>query len=385
MAQIEDTTHRKYDIVLKNKSGEDIYTHFNATTILDESGAVHGAFALITDITQRKQAEERVKHLNAVLRSIRNVNELITKEKDPDKLLQGACNNLVETRGYDNTWIVLLDESRRALKTAEAGVGEAFLSMVELLHRGELTDCARRALTQMGVVVTEDPFSACADCPLARNYADKGAMTTRLEYEGRLYGLLSVSVSKDFAVDEEEQSLFQQVAGDIAFALHGIELEASRKRAEEALRQRGAALKRRKRELEEANTALRVLLKQRIEDKSRVEHALSVNIKDITKPFIERLKASRLNDQQQAYLKILVSNLNHIVSPFAQELTEKYPSLTPSELQTAYLVKEGKTTKEIAALLNVSVLTIESRRKDIRKKMNLQNRRTNLRAYLLSI
>jgi DNA-binding CsgD family transcriptional regulator len=155
--------------------------------------------------------------------------------------------------------------------------------------------------------------------------------------------------------------------------------------AEGSLKQREAALKRRTKELEEANTALRVLLKQRIEDKAHVEQTVSVNIKDITKPFIDRLRATVLNDQQQAYLEIVESNLNHIVSPFAQKLSERYALLTPAEIQTAYLVREGKTTKEIADLLNVSPLTIESRRKEIRRKMNLQNRKMNLRSYLLSI
>nr|MDY6955159.1 helix-turn-helix transcriptional regulator [Thermodesulfobacteriota bacterium] len=82
---------------------------------------------------------------------------------------------------------------------------------------------------------------------------------------------------------------------------------------------------------------------------------------------------------------IAESNLNHIVSPFAHKLAEKYSLLTPAEIQTAYLVREGKTTKEIANLLNVSPLTIESRRKEIRRKMNIQHRKTNLRSYLLSI
>jgi len=385
MAQIEDTTHRTYEVVLKNKSGEDVYTHFSATTILDESGAVEGAFAFITDITPRKRAEQRVNHLNAVLRSIRNVNKLITKQKDPDKLLQGACNNLVETRGYDNTWIVLLDESRRALKTAEAGVGEAFLSMVELLHRGELTDCARRALTQMGVVVTEDPFSMCADCPLARSYAGKGAMTTRLEHEGRLYGLLSVSVSKDFAVDEEEQSLFQQVAGDIAFALHGIEMEEAGKRAEEALRQREAALETRKNELEEVNTALRVLLKQREGDKAKLEERVLSNVKRRVLPYVEKLKRGGLHAQQMACLTPLESNLNDLVSPFGLKLSSKCFQLTPSEIEIAHFVKDGQHTKDIAEMLNLSTRTVEFHRANIRKKLGIKNVRTSLRSHLESL
>jgi len=91
--------------------------------------------ASLMDITERKQAEERVKHLNLVLRAIRNVNQLIVKEKNRERLLKGACNNLVETRGYYSAWIALLNESGKLETYAEAGIGKAILPMVENLPR----------------------------------------------------------------------------------------------------------------------------------------------------------------------------------------------------------------------------------------------------------
>jgi PAS domain S-box-containing protein len=57
-SKISTTSHRSYEITLKKKDGQDLHTHFNATTIRDESGEVQSAFAFVTDITQRKQAEE---------------------------------------------------------------------------------------------------------------------------------------------------------------------------------------------------------------------------------------------------------------------------------------------------------------------------------------
>jgi len=91
-----------------------------------------GIAIYFTETTQRKQAEEKIKHLNLVLRAIRNVNQLIVKEKDPNRLIKGVCENLVKTRGYHNTWIVLLDEEGKLKTSAEAGLGKDFLPMIEL-------------------------------------------------------------------------------------------------------------------------------------------------------------------------------------------------------------------------------------------------------------
>jgi PAS domain S-box-containing protein len=187
---------------------------------------------------ERQRAEEKLEHLNLVLRAIRSVNQLIVREKDRARLLQGACDHLIKTRGYHNAWSALFDESGELVATAEAGLGEGFTPLGEQLKRGELTACGRRALTQSEVVVTEDPLSTCADCPLAANYGGRGALTVRLEHGGKVYGLLSASIPAHLAADREEQALFGEVARDIAFALHSIELEEARQRAEEALRER---------------------------------------------------------------------------------------------------------------------------------------------------
>ena len=104
---------------------------------------------------EHKQAEERITHLNLVLRAIRNVNQLIIKEKDCDRLLQRACDNLIETRGYYNSWIALFDESGKLITTAEAGLGKDFSPMIKLMRSGKNTDCGIKALKKSGVVITE--------------------------------------------------------------------------------------------------------------------------------------------------------------------------------------------------------------------------------------
>ena len=225
------------EIEIRRKDGEPRIVLWNSANILDaEKDNIIATIAQGQDITERKQAEERIKHLNLVLRAIRKVNQLIVKEKDLEILLKGACNNLIKTRGYYNTWIALLDEEGKLKTYAEAGLGKAFLPMIELLKRGKLTTCSQKALKQQEVVITEDPASTCTECPLAQKYSGRAGFTIRLEHSGKVCGLISVSIPAHLAVDQEEQTLFKEVAEDIAFGLYHIELDEERKQAEENLK-----------------------------------------------------------------------------------------------------------------------------------------------------
>jgi DNA-binding CsgD family transcriptional regulator len=91
-----------------------------------------------------------------------------------------------------------------------------------------------------------------------------------------------------------------------------------------------------------------------------------------------------LDEKQNTYLNILESNLNDITSSFSVRLSSKYLNLTPTEIQVTNLIGQGKESKEIAELLNSSPRTIAFHRERIRKKLGLRNKKTNLKAYLMS-
>jgi PAS domain S-box-containing protein len=158
-----------------------------------------------------------------------------------------------------------------------------------------------------------------------------------------------------------------------------------RKQAEDAVRKREAELEAQSHHLKEVNATLKVLLKQREDDKKDVEENVLSNVKQLVTPHLERLNKSRLNTDQRALVGILESNLNNIVSPFVGKLSSKFLALTPMEIRVADLVKEGKTNKDIAELLPVSKNTVLYHRYNIRTKLGLRNRKINLRSYLLSL
>ncbi len=185
---------------------------------------------------KHKKTKERIKHINAVLSSVRQVSQLITKEKDRECLIKKTCEILTRNRGYHNAWIMLMNESGKLVSSAEAGLGENFLPIIKKTEAGELTYCGKEVLTLSGLLVIENPSSVCVDCPVSHLYEGRGALAACLEYDGKVYGMLTVSVPAVFSTDQEEHELFMDVAGDIAFALHSIEAEKEREEAEECLR-----------------------------------------------------------------------------------------------------------------------------------------------------
>jgi len=169
-------------------------------------------------------------------------------------------------------------------------------------------------------------------------------------------------------------------------SIHGIARNITeRKRMEKALKKRERELEEKSRNLEDANTALKVLLKRREEDKTELEEKVICNVRELIVPYLENLKISTVDSRQLNQLKILENNISEIVSPFLRTLSSRYPQITPMEIKIIHFIKEGRTTKEIAALLNASARTVEVHRENIRRKLNLNNRKANLRSYLLSL
>lgn len=157
-----------------------------------------------------------------------------------------------------------------------------------------------------------------------------------------------------------------------------------RKNAEKALAEKGRELEDKSRMLEDVNTALRVLLTQRDEDKKELEDRLLSNVKKLVMPYIEKLKRISRTSDQTACLSILETNLNDIVSPFLKDITARYANLTPKEIQIANLIRGGRTTKDIAGLLGISTRAVEFHRDNLRIKLQLKNKKANLRSYLLA-
>ena len=183
-------------------------------------------------------------------------------------------------------------------------------------------------------------------------------------------------------------AVLKNAAGDYNGIVASVLDITDRKRVLEELRRSHEILEEkvleRTESLEDVNTALRVLLKGREEDKHSHEEKILANINELVLPYLDRLKTTRLDERQRASISIIEANLKDIIAPFGAKNTTRNLSLTPSEIQIANLIKHGMTVKEIADIISLSPRTIECHRASIRKKLGITNQKVNLRAFLMS-
>jgi DNA-binding NarL/FixJ family response regulator len=137
--------------------------------------------------------------------------------------------------------------------------------------------------------------------------------------------------------------------------------------------------------LEETNDALKTLLARGEDDKKLMEDKIKSNVKELVLPYVDKLKLTGLTIEQQTYLEIIETTIKNVFSSFLQKITSKQYHFTPKEIQVATLIREGKTTKQIADIMKVTRSAIGLHRHHIRNKLGLGKAKVNLRSYLLSL
>jgi len=182
----------------------------------------------------RSRQKRKVQHLNRVLRSIRDVSKLITKEQNQNELLKRICKILVETRGYEDAWIALLEDSE-IVQFVQQGL-ENPKKIRNILSREKNLECISKVSgddqTTLNEIFSSDSRISCLD---SMNI-NSNIMVSPLVYKDKRYGIIGINYKENLIIYEEELSLFHEMANDLAFALYKIEIEREREKAEKKLR-----------------------------------------------------------------------------------------------------------------------------------------------------
>jgi PAS domain S-box-containing protein len=249
--------------------------------------------------------------------------------------------------------------------------------VAEELTGWKLVEAKGKAISEIVDIASEENGDFCAD-PVGK-ILDCGAVTGFPNDTT----LLAKDGTKRFIADSGAPIRDKNAAvSGVVLVFRDV---TEQKRMDLALRESEQKLRMHARELEESNTALKVLLKQRESDKRELEENILANVKQLILPYIEKLKRNKAMSEELTYLNILERNLEEIITPFSCRLSSKYYGFTPREIMIADLIKDGKQDKEIMEILNISFETVKSHRQNIRKKLGIYSKRTNLRTHLLML
>lgn len=314
------------------------WLHVKKVPIVNESRQVLGVLCSVRDISKRKTIEDALRASEAMLNEVFRAAPMgVSFVKD--RVIQWVNESLCTMLGFSPEELV--GQSTRILY----GNDEEFQRVGDLFYPQIINDGFGELDTRF---CHKDGY--LLDIHLRSSPLGKG-----MQQQGLVFTALDIS---------------SRVAAERALKLAHTELE---KRVQE-----------RTEELEEANIALKVLLQHRGKEKNEVEEKVIASVHEFVFPFLEKIQKTDSLRMVELHAHSLRKVLEEVVEPFAKNIIEKDLRLTPREIQVAALVRHGRTTQEIAEMMELSQRTIETYRDNLRRKFDIKNKNINLRSYLLS-
>lgn len=319
-----------------------------------------------TDITERKRAEDTLKQSEERCRAILdNAGDAILNADEQGNLI--AANMMAERLwGYTKAELMQMHYTQLH---PEMELDKVIKTFRDLLARGQPLARETMILRKDGLT-----FPVNISCSL-------------LEYGGRREFQASFrDIFEQKKAQNNLERLIRERTAELSEKSDRLAREVVVRRSTElALKKKTKEIQRHSKRLLELNAALKVILQKREEDRVELEEKVKSNVRHLIAPHLETLKKHKVNAEAKMHLEILEKNLAGIVSSFASKLSSRYIDLTPTEIKVADMIRQGKTTKEIASLLGSSLSAVNIHRFHIRRKLSLIGKTTNLQSYLSSI
>ncbi|HET6489133.1 MAG TPA: PAS domain S-box protein [Syntrophales bacterium] len=331
--------HRENEIL--TRSGERRLIRWNNTVLHSISGDAIGTASIGEDITDRKKAEEEVRFLSQVVEQ--STDSIICTDAEFRIIYMNSATEKL----YGWPKEELLGKTPEVLN-AEPAADEIQKEIYESVLAGK---------AYLGEALNRRKDGSTFYCQFL--------VSPLYDIDGRLIGF--IGSQRDVTDRRKAQD----------------ELATHRERLEDLVKERTKELEEKTQILEELNAATRALLRQREEDRRELEERFVANMKNLILPYAEKMKRTRLDERQTSYLGIMETHFNEIMSPLMRTMQQS--NLTPTESQVASLIKDGKTTKDIADVMGIATSSIDTHRKSIRKKLGLSNAKVNLQSHLRSL
>ncbi|MEW5994515.1 MAG: PAS domain S-box protein, partial [Candidatus Zixiibacteriota bacterium] len=179
----------------------------------------------------------------------------------------------------------------------------------------------------------------------------------------------------------EQGRAVEYVKGSAAILEGFITDITEHKQAQEELERLTDELESERRELEEKNVVLRHILEHLELERQEYKQHICRDVEQVVLPYLDRLK-STAKPAVVRQIKELEQNLSAILARDVDMFRRRYESLTPREMEICEFIKDGMSSKEIAESINLSPMTVNKHREEIRRKLGITNKQVNLSTYL---
>lgn len=353
------------------KDGSTAWLLINARAVYDEAGQILYHEGTVQDITEKKNMVDQIlmqRDLALKLAQTGDVSEGLTL------ILETA----VKASGRESGGIWLKKHGGEDLELISSiGLSPKMEKKVRIIAAGSLP--WKRMMNERRILTIPSNESM----PTAKEEGYKYSATIPILHTGRVIASFNLFSRVNEKISEQALISLDFLAGQLGNIIVRIEVQQKLEQEIKTRTEAEKALHTERQGLEEANIALKVLLRQREKDKEELEQRFVSNVNELVLPHVEKLKKNRLDGLQRTTLGLIETNLKEILSPFRYNVRNF--NLTPRQLEIVSLIRQGRTTKEIAELLNATKDAIDKQRFIIRKKLGVNKDKTNLRSLLLSL
>lgn len=364
-----------FECQLHRKGGSTHWASVSSHAVRDEAGEILYFEGHLQDITERKLAEEQL-----ILQ--RNLAFELAKVSSLDEALSLTIRAVTQASGCECAGIYLTNSATGDLELASsAGLSEEFLKKVALMEAGS---------DAWSLVHKENPVYVSMNEDMNRPYREalvaegiRAFAVIPILHQGGIIACFNAGSCKTDTIPASSRPMLEFIGAQFGTIIARLQAEQELQKDLERRKQIEQALETRTLSLEEVNAALKVLLNGREKDGNELTGKVLANVEQLIQPYVRKLKESHLDVSQAAWVDIIDTNLREITSPFLRNLNASH--FTPRELEIIQLLKEGRSSKEIAELLHITFQGVEIHRHRIRKKLGLNKKKTNLQAHLFSL
>ena len=353
------------------KDGQERWIHERGYPVPQEWEGERLMAGVCTDITERKCAENALRiswHEHETREKIGKL--FLTSPKE--RLFFDVLDMLLDQLSSDYGYIGYLDEDGEFLcHTMKTGGRQKrhIPGGRKLIQRQSWVGKWGRSLLERKSIVCNDGLT-----PPEGGQRLNNALLVPLLVGQEIVGQVAVA-NKAASYEVEDQRRLESLSEFISPILR---IFLDKENAENSLR---SYVKK----VEEKNIALRVLLENREEEKKLLADSILRSFQRLVFPYFRKLRNNQNKEDMITILNIIEQHTMESLSSLDKTISASYSILTPLEIQVADLVKAGKSSKQVSAMLNISLRSVFFHRNNIRKKLNIKNKKANLRSFLLTM